>query len=380
MLELSQIADFVREKVHPNAEIIMGTVIDEELDGDIQMTLIATGFVTAAQEAQRAPAAAVASTQSALPFTEPPARPQPSREDILESLTFNPVEPRNPEELATPRLPPSPPVGRQLERRPIEQWRARQPTLGPQRRLRTRMRIDVVTIFPPLLAGAFEHSIIKRARDRRIVDIHVHDLRDHATDRHRTVDDYPYGGGAGMVMKPEPWFRAVEALRVRGNPGRAVLLTPQGRRLDQPLVQRLASEDRLIILCGRYEGVDERVRQHLADDEVSIGDYILSGGEPAAAVLVDAVVRLQPGALGSPQSTIEESFSEGLLEYPQYTRPPEFRGWQVPRHPAQRPPRSRRPMAPPTPTRTNPNPSPRPAARQRSVGRELVPKPESVLS
>ena len=192
------------------------------------------------------------------------------------------------------------------------------------------MRIDVVTIFPPLLAGAFEHSIIKRARDRRIVDIHVHDLRDHATDRHRTVDDYPYGGGAGMVMKPEPWFRAVEALRVKGNPGRAILLTPQGKRLDQPLVQRLAAEDRLIILCGRYEGVDERVRQHLADDEVSIGDYILSGGEPAAAVLVDAVVRLQPGALGSAQSTIEESFSEGLLEYPQYTRPPEFRGWQVP--------------------------------------------------
>ena len=192
------------------------------------------------------------------------------------------------------------------------------------------MRIDVVTIFPPLLAGAFEHSIIKRARDRGIVDIHVHDLRDHATDRHRTVDDYPYGGGAGMVMKPEPWFRAVEALRVRGNPGRTVLLTPQGQRLDQPLVQRLAAEDRLIILCGRYEGVDERVRQHLADDEISIGDYILSGGEPAAAVLVDAVVRLQPRALGSAQSTIEESFSEGLLEYPQYTRPPEFRGWQVP--------------------------------------------------
>ena len=193
------------------------------------------------------------------------------------------------------------------------------------------MRIDVVTIFPPLLAGAFEHSIVKRARDRRIVDLHVHDLRDHAADRHRTVDDYPYGGGAGMVMKPEPWFRAVEALRVRGNPGRAVLLTPQGQRLDQPLVQRLAAEDRLIILCGRYEGVDERVRQYLVDDEISIGDYILSGGEPAAAVLVDAVVRLQPGALGSPQSAIEESFSEGLLEYPQYTRPPEFRGWQVPR-------------------------------------------------
>ena len=192
------------------------------------------------------------------------------------------------------------------------------------------MRIDVVTIFPPLLAGAFEHSIIKRARERGIVDIQVHDLRDYTSDRHRTVDDYPYGGGAGMVMKPEPWFAAVEALRVAGNPGRAVLLTPQGRRLDQPLVQRLASEDRLIVLCGRYEGVDERVRERLADEEVSIGDYVLSGGEPAAVVLVDAVVRLQPGALGSAESTVEESFAAGLLEYPQYTRPPEFRGWRVP--------------------------------------------------
>lgn len=192
------------------------------------------------------------------------------------------------------------------------------------------MRIDVVTIFPPLLAGAFEHSIIGRARDRGIVEIQVHDLRDYTTDRHRTVDDYPYGGGAGMVMKPEPWFDAVEALRATGNPGRAVLLTPQGQPLNQSLVRRLASEDRLIVLCGRYEGVDERVHEHLADEEVSIGDYVLSGGEPAAVVLVDAVVRLQPGALGSSESVVEESFSEGLLEYPQYTRPPEFRGWRVP--------------------------------------------------
>ena len=192
------------------------------------------------------------------------------------------------------------------------------------------MRIDVVTIFPPLLAGAFEHSIIKRARDQGIVDIQIHDLREHTDDRHRTVDDYPYGGGAGMVMKPEPWFRAVETLRDQGNPGRAILLTPQGKRLDQSLVQRLASEDRLIILCGRYEGVDERVREHLVDEEVSIGDYVLSGGEPAAVVLVDAVVRLQPGALGSAESTVEESFADGLLEYPQYTRPPVFRGWRVP--------------------------------------------------
>ncbi len=192
------------------------------------------------------------------------------------------------------------------------------------------MRIDIVTIFPPLIAGAFEQSIIKRARDSAVVDIHLHDLRDHTTDRHRTVDDYPYGGGAGMVMKPEPWFRAVESLRKHGDPGRCILLTPQGERLDQSIVRRLATEDRLIILCGRYEGVDERVREHLADEEISIGDYVLSGGEPAAVVLVDAVVRLLPGALGSEESTIEESFADGLLEYPQYTRPPEFRGWKVP--------------------------------------------------
>ena len=192
------------------------------------------------------------------------------------------------------------------------------------------MRLDVLTIFPPLVAGAMEHSIIGRARDRGLVEIQVHDLRDYASDRHRTVDDYPYGGGAGMVMKPEPWFRAVESLRTIGNPGRAILLTPQGQRLDQRLVWRLAAEDRLIILCGRYEGVDERVRAHLVDEEVSIGDYVLSGGEPAAVVLIDAVVRLQPGVLGSSQSTVEESFSDGLLEYPQYTRPAEFRGWRVP--------------------------------------------------
>lgn len=192
------------------------------------------------------------------------------------------------------------------------------------------MRIDVVSIFPPLLAGAFEHSIIRRARERGVVDIHMHDLRDYSADKHRRVDDAPYGGGPGMVMTPEPWFRAIESLRLGGNPGRVVLLTPQGRRLDQPLVRRLATEDRLIVLCGRYEGVDERVREHLVDDDVSIGDYVLSGGEPAAVVLVDAIVRLQPGALGSEESTVEESFADGLLEYPQYTRPAEFRGWRVP--------------------------------------------------
>ncbi len=192
------------------------------------------------------------------------------------------------------------------------------------------MRIDIVSIFPPMFAGAFDHSIVKRARERGIVRIAVHDLRAHATDRHRSVDDEPYGGGPGMVMTPEPWFRAVESLREDDERGRTVLMTPQGRRLDQRIVRELAAEQRLILLCGRYEGVDERVREHLVDDEISIGDYVLSGGEPAAVVLVDAVVRLQAGALGSAQSTVEESFSDGLLEYPQYTRPAEFRGWRVP--------------------------------------------------
>lgn len=193
------------------------------------------------------------------------------------------------------------------------------------------MRIDILTLFPELFAGAFEASIIRRAREAGRVGLRLHNLRDYTTDRHRTVDAPPYGGGPGMVMRPEPWFRAVEHLRERGLPGRAVLLTPQGARLDQARVRRLASEDRLILLCARYEGIDERVRQHLADDEISIGDYVLSGGEPAAAVLVDAVVRLQPGVLGCDQSALDESFSEpSLLEYPHYTRPAEFRGWRTP--------------------------------------------------
>lgn len=193
------------------------------------------------------------------------------------------------------------------------------------------MRIDILTLFPELFAGAFEASIIRRAREAGRVGLRLHNLRDYTTDRHRTVDAPPYGGGPGMVMRPEPWFRAVEHLRERGLPGRVVLLTPQGDRLDQARVRRLASEDRLILLCARYEGIDERVREHLADDEISIGDYVLSGGEPAAAVLVDAVVRLQPGVLGCDQSALDESFSEpSLLEYPHYTRPAEFRGWRAP--------------------------------------------------
>jgi len=193
------------------------------------------------------------------------------------------------------------------------------------------MRIDVLTLFPEMLAGPFDHSIIARARASGAVEIAVHTPRAWTRDRHQVVDDYAYGGGPGMVMKPEPLFEAVEDLRADGGPrGTVVLLTPQGRLLDQALVRELAREDRLIIICGHYEGVDERVREHLADVEVSIGDYVLSGGEPAAMVLVDAVTRLQPGVLGSEHSLTEESHTAGLLEYPQYTRPAEYRGMQVP--------------------------------------------------
>ena len=193
------------------------------------------------------------------------------------------------------------------------------------------MRIDIVTIFPEMVRAPLETSILARARAAGIVDIAVHDLRDWTDDRHRSVDDAPYGGGAGMVMRPEPLFRCVEQLREDVDPaGRVVLLTPQGRLLNQKGAQELSDVERLILLCGRYEGVDERVRLHLADDELSIGDYVLGGGELAALVVVETVVRLLPGALGSAASLDEESHSGGLLEYPHYTRPPDFRGWTVP--------------------------------------------------
>ena len=191
------------------------------------------------------------------------------------------------------------------------------------------VRIDIVTIFPEMFVGPFDASIIRRARDADLVEIAIHDLRDWTKDKHRSVDDAPFGGGPGMVMRPEPWFGALESLRETAPPGRAILLTPQGRPLTQSIAAELAAEQRLILMCGRYEGVDERVRG-LADDEISVGDYVLSGGEPAAIVLVDALVRLLPGALGSADSTAEESFNDGLLEYPHYTRPADFRGQAVP--------------------------------------------------
>jgi tRNA (guanine37-N1)-methyltransferase len=193
------------------------------------------------------------------------------------------------------------------------------------------MRLDVLTLFPEAFSGPLQASILGRALAAGVASVHLHDIRDWSTDRHKTVDDYPFGGGPGMVMKPEPIFAAVEAVRAMAEPpGRLVLLTPQGRLLTQAIVEELAAEERLLLLCGHYEGIDERVREHLADDELSIGDYVLSGGEIPALVVIDAVVRRLPGALGSARSLAEESHADGLLEYPQYTRPAEFRGWRVP--------------------------------------------------
>jgi tRNA (guanine37-N1)-methyltransferase len=193
------------------------------------------------------------------------------------------------------------------------------------------MRIDVLSIFPEFFAGPFDASLLGRARAAGILDLAVHDLRRWATDRHRTVDDVPYGGGAGMVMKPEPFGDAVEELygSLEGRP-RTVVLTPRGRPLTQALVAELAREPALLLLCGRYEGIDERVHEVIATDEVSIGDYVLAGGEVAACVLVEAVMRLLPGALGNAESARDESFAEGLLEYPQYTRPAVFMDREVP--------------------------------------------------
>ena len=193
------------------------------------------------------------------------------------------------------------------------------------------MRIDILTIFPGMFSGPFEESIVKRAVEKGLVQIFLHDIRDYASDKHRTVDDYPFGGGQGMLMKPEPLFAAVEDVQGQApERGPVVLLTPQGRLFDQEVAVELARQERLILICGHYEGVDARVHEHLATEEISIGDYVLSGGELAAMVVVDAVVRQIPGALGSPLSTADDSFAQGLLEDPQYTRPADFRGMKVP--------------------------------------------------
>ena len=193
------------------------------------------------------------------------------------------------------------------------------------------MHFDILTLFPGLFAGAFEESIIKRARESGSVTIDLHNIRDYATGRHKVTDDTPYGGGGGMIMKPEPIFAATEAVlgeQVSAIP--VVLLTPKGRLFNQSVARELSHHDRLLLICGRYEGVDERVHQYLATDQISIGDYVLSGGEIAAMVIVDAVTRLLPGVLGDPSATFEDSHAEGLLEYPHYTRPSIFRDHPVP--------------------------------------------------
>ncbi len=199
------------------------------------------------------------------------------------------------------------------------------------------MRIDVLSIFPAFFDGPFTTSLLGKAVQAGILDLRVHDLRQWAGDPHRSVDDTPYGGGAGMIMRPDVWFDAAESVwgadapqGVGGPRPRTLLLTPRGRRLDQPLVAELGREPRLVICCGRYEGIDERVHQAVATDELSIGDYVLAGGEAAAVVVVEAVSRLLPGVLGNLTSAADESFSHGLLEYPQFTRPAELRGMRPP--------------------------------------------------
>jgi len=193
------------------------------------------------------------------------------------------------------------------------------------------MRIDILTLFPNMFSGVFGESIIKRAQEKSLLEIVLTDIRQYARDKHRSVDDKPFGGGAGMVMMCGPVFAAVEDVKQQADPvDEIILLTPQGRRFGQDLARELAQKQRLMLIAGHYEGFDERIREHLATMEVSIGDYVLSGGEVPAMVLVDAITRLIPGALSDEQSCEEDSFSLGLLEYPQYTRPADFRGWQVP--------------------------------------------------
>ena len=191
------------------------------------------------------------------------------------------------------------------------------------------LNFSVITIFPGMFDSPLSHSILKKAQEKRLINIDLIDLRDYTTDRHRSTDDTPYGGGQGMVMKPEPLVAAIEQTRHKKTHARVILLTPQGRVFDQETAQRLSQEQEVVLICGRYEGIDERVKAFV-DEEISIGDYTLSGGEPAANVIIDAVARLVPGVLGNENSALEESFADGLLEYPQYTRPEEFRGMKVP--------------------------------------------------
>jgi len=190
------------------------------------------------------------------------------------------------------------------------------------------MKIDVLTLFPAMFAGPLDESIVKRAREAKLLDLKIHNLRDWTHDRHKTVDDRPFGGGPGMLLKVEPLFEAIESLQRENT--KVILLSPGGRKFSQEIARELAQEKDLLLVCGSYEGFDERVREALADDELSIGDYVLTNGALPAMVVIDAVARLLPGVLGDDESSRDESFSAGLLEYPQYTRPAEFRGMKVP--------------------------------------------------
>ena len=192
------------------------------------------------------------------------------------------------------------------------------------------VRFDVFTLFPEVFEPYLQSSILLRARQRGLMEVDLHNIRDWTTDRHHVTDDDPYGGGGGMVMKPEPIFAAVEGVLGSPLPCPVILLTPQGRIFTQSIAQELSQHSRLALLCGRYEGIDERVRKYLVTDEISIGDFVLTGGELPALILIDAVTRLLPGALGDPEGAWDDSYASGLLEYPHYTRPAEFRGWRVP--------------------------------------------------
>ncbi len=196
--------------------------------------------------------------------------------------------------------------------------------------MNTPLLFDVFTLFPDVFTPYLDTSILQRARESHLVEVRLHNIRDWTTDRHHVCDDLPYGGGGGMVMKPEPIFTAVESVLGASPSCPLILLDPQGRVFTQAVAQELSQHPHLALLCGRYEGIDERVRQHLVTDEISIGDYVLSGGELPALVLIDAITRLIPGALGDPGGALDDSHATGLLEYPHYTRPPVFRGWGVP--------------------------------------------------
>jgi tRNA (guanine37-N1)-methyltransferase len=192
------------------------------------------------------------------------------------------------------------------------------------------MRIDILTVLPELLDSPFAHSIIKRAQAKGVVEIHVHNIRDYTTDKHRTVDDYSFGGSAGMVMKVEPIFNLVGKLKSEREYDEVIFMTPDGEQHNQLMANRLSTLKNIIVLCGHYKGVDHRVREHLVTRELSVGDYVLSGGELAAAIVVDSVVRLLPGAISDETSALSDSFQDGLLSAPVYTRPAEFNGWKVP--------------------------------------------------